>query len=191
MPSGVKMSQSWCSSLICRPFTPPAALISSAANGATTVAPRPLTMARRPGVQFLSFIAFSSSVHLSVQSACHSPSSGAAAVGRVRRRHVECWISVEKAERLQEESAVHGGRHRVILRPDNMVVAEGMPDGDWPIGDRTILFGPSREALARRALVHVVARGPAFIGPRRSDPNVVGDKAGALRHLAAGRHRRA
>ncbi len=78
------------------------------------------------------------------------------------------------------------GLHGIIFRPRNVMVPEGVPYRDGTVLDRTVLRGVTRQALAGRALVDVVAGRPAFVGASLRHPEVVGREAGALRHLRAG-----
>ena len=129
---------------------------NGAASGAASAAPMPLTTVRRLGVQFVSVIAVPLDVSvgrcLSFIDGWLRRSSGAATVGRFRRRNVECRIAVEEAERLQDEAAMHHRLHRKILRPDDVVVAEGVPDRDRPVGDRPVLLRPGRAGPGPDAL---------------------------------------
>ena len=74
-----------------------------------------------------------------------------------RRRHVVGRVHGEEAVRLEREADVRRRHHRVILRPRDVRVAEGVPEHDVGVLDRPVLLGPARQAVAAPALVRVVA----------------------------------
>jgi hypothetical protein len=107
---------------------------------------------------------------------------------RARSRHlavrgrarcdIERRVVVEERSRLQHEPGPLGRHDRPVLRPGDVIAAQGVPEHDIGVLDRAVGFRPSGEPGTAGVLVRVIARREPLIGPVRGDPQVLG---GALR----------
>src|SRR4051794_10406312 len=97
-----------------------------------------------------------------------------------RGREVVRRIHGEKSGGLEHEPDIRGRHDGVIFRPWEMRVAEGVPEDQVGVFDRTVLSGPAAETVAAAALIGIVAAGKAFIGMVRRHPNMMVDEAGPL-----------
>src|SRR5262245_1966039 len=90
-----------------------------------------------------------------------------------RRRQVVCRILIEEPVRFQQEADVRRRHDRVVLRPRNVCVPEGVPKQDVGVFDRAVSLGPADQAIAAGTLVRMVARGVHLFLLEGRDPDVV------------------
>ena len=80
----------------------------------------------------------------------------------IRLRHVEPWIAVEEAPRLQAESCSLHRHHRPVLGSHDVVHPDRVPEHDVGLLQRTIRRNPTRHPLSRLTLRREVASGVAL-----------------------------
>src|SRR3954454_21460712 len=89
-----------------------------------------------------------------------------------RRREGQRRVAVEEARRLQLEPDVAHRHDRPVLRPDDVVGAERVPDDDVLADDLLVGRDVRRQALATGVLVGVLAGGEALLRVVLRDPEV-------------------
>ena len=90
-------------------------------------------------------------------------------------------FAVKKPFGLSSEADVGRRHHRVVLRPRNVRVAEGVPEDDVGVLDRAVLLGPARSGRRRPGSGWDSRRRAYFSSSRiRRDPDVMVDEAGPL-----------
>ena len=97
-----------------------------------------------------------------------------------RRRQVVRGICIEESVWLQKESDVCRRHDRIVLRPWNVRVPEGIPEDDIFVLDVPISFRPACQSVTSRTLVGIVAAGIDFRRPVGGDPDVRVEESGAL-----------
>src|SRR5438105_13803746 len=92
-------------------------------------------------------------------------------------RYVEGRVAVEEPGRLKVEADALDGHHRPVLRPGQVVGAEGVPNHDVGFFQRTVGGHVGGKAGATRVLIGIVAGGEALPGGIGGDPQVPGGEA--------------
>lgn len=77
-------------------------------------------------------------------------------------REVVGWIVLEETLRLEHEAEICGGHDWVVLGARHMRMAEGVPQDQVAVDNRSILLNPLTEPFETGALIGVIARRVAF-----------------------------
>ena len=79
----------------------------------------------------------------------------AALVARTWRRHIHRGILLEETGRFEHKAGICNGHYRPVLRPWNMVHAEGVPGDYIRILQRVITFDPLLEPVRSGVLIDI------------------------------------